>query len=165
MGGLISLLQIRRHGIGRIQGLINLEGNLCPEDCLFSRRVVEYELEAFSAVFDGMMKSFAVLLKVSRSDCIIAQNMDLNLDVRAYHAYSFATVAESDSGLLLEEFLALPIPRLFLYGEANGGLSYLPRLRESSATVVEIPDSACIFYDNPVATFLGAIGEFIRRVD
>jgi hypothetical protein len=32
MGGLISLLQLRRHGVGRIQGLINLEGlsdNLC----------------------------------------------------------------------------------------------------------------------------------------
>jgi pimeloyl-ACP methyl ester carboxylesterase len=40
MGGLISLLQLRRYGVGRIQGMINLEGNLCPEDCTFSRRVV-----------------------------------------------------------------------------------------------------------------------------
>lgn len=40
MGGLITLLQLRRHGIGRIKGYINLEGNLSPEDCMFSRRVV-----------------------------------------------------------------------------------------------------------------------------
>src|SRR5262245_46703109 len=37
MGGLITLLQLRRYGVGRIRGLINLEGNLCPEDCMFSR--------------------------------------------------------------------------------------------------------------------------------
>ena len=40
-------------------------------------------------------------------------------------------MAESDSGRLIEEFLALPIPRLFLYGEVNRSLSYLQRLRES----------------------------------
>lgn len=37
MGGLITLLQLRRHGVGRIRGLINFEGNLCAEDCMFSR--------------------------------------------------------------------------------------------------------------------------------
>jgi len=35
MGGLITLLQFRRHGAGRIKGYINLEGNLLPEDCMF----------------------------------------------------------------------------------------------------------------------------------
>jgi pimeloyl-ACP methyl ester carboxylesterase len=30
MGGLISLLQIRKYGLERIQGVVNLEGNLCP---------------------------------------------------------------------------------------------------------------------------------------
>jgi pimeloyl-ACP methyl ester carboxylesterase len=48
MGGLISLLQLRRHGVGRIQGLINMEGNLCPEDCMFSRRVISHELKSLS---------------------------------------------------------------------------------------------------------------------
>src|SRR4030095_1523522 len=47
MGGLISLLQLRRYGVGRIQGLITLEGNLCPEDCMFSRRVIAHNLESF----------------------------------------------------------------------------------------------------------------------
>src|SRR5215510_6000597 len=44
MGGLITLLQMRRHGIGRIRGYVNLEGNLAPEDCMFSRRVVAHDL-------------------------------------------------------------------------------------------------------------------------
>jgi pimeloyl-ACP methyl ester carboxylesterase len=161
MGGLITLLQIRRHGLGRIQGLINLEGNLCPEDCMFSRRVVSHTLDTFGATFEQMAEE----LRSSRypGDQLIAQNMALNVDIRAYYAYSFQTVTESDSGHLIEEFLRLPAPRLFLYGEANKTLSYLPRLRESTVEVKEIPYSAhFLFYDNPVATFQ-AIGEFVQK--
>ena len=44
MGGLIALLQFRRSGVGRVRGFINLEGNLTPEDCMFSRRVVVHTL-------------------------------------------------------------------------------------------------------------------------
>lgn len=161
MGGLITLLQIRRHGVGRIQGLINLEGNLCPEDCMFSRRVVGHGLEAFGAtVFEQMAEE----LRGSRyaGDQIIAHNMELNVDVRAYHAYSFQAVAESDSGRLLEDFLQLRLPRLFLYGEVNKTLSYLPRLRDSTVQVAEIPRAAhFLFYDNPAATFQ-AIGDFVH---
>lgn len=160
MGGLITLLQLRRHGLGRIQGLINLEGNLCPEDCMFSRRVVSHTLESFEPLFVQMMEE----LRASRfaGDQIIAHNMALNVDIRGYHAYAFETVAESDSGRLIEEFLALPIPRLFLYGETNKTLSYLPRLRASAVQVREVPSSAhFLFYDNPVDTFQ-AIGEFVH---
>ena len=160
MGGLITLLQLRRHGIGRIKGYVNLEGNLLSEDCLFSRHVVSHDLHSFEPEFRRMMRE----LRASRyaGDQIIAHNMALNVDIRGYHAYSFETVAESDSGRLLEEFINLPIPRLFLYGEANKGLSYLPRLRASDVRVHEIPSSAhFLFYDNPVETFR-AVAEFVH---
>ncbi|HEY1791089.1 MAG TPA: alpha/beta hydrolase, partial [Verrucomicrobiae bacterium] len=140
MGGLIALLQLRRHGVGRVQGLINIEGNLCPEDCMFSRRVVVHKFESFEPVFRQMIYE----LRASRyaDDQIAAHQMALNVDIRGYYTYAFETVSESDSGRLIEEFLALPIPRLFLYGEANKTLSYLPRLRASSVQVREIPSSA-----------------------
>jgi len=160
MGGLITLLQMRRHGTGRIKGYINLEGNLSAEDCMFSRRVVSHDLNSFEPEFRRMMGE----LRASpyAGDQIIAHNMALNVDIRGYHAYSFQTVAESDSGRLIEEFIGLPIPRLFLYGEANKGLSYLPRLRASDVRVREIPSSAhFLFYDNPVETFR-AVGEFVH---
>ena len=160
MGGLITLLQLRRHGVGRIKGYINLEGNLSAEDCMFSRRVVSHSLDSFEPEFRRMMGE----LRASRyaGDQIIAHNMALNVDIRGYHAYSFETVAESDSGRLLGEFIGLPIPRLFLYGDANKGLSYLPRLRASDVRVREIPSSAhFLFYDNPVETFR-AVGEFVH---
>jgi pimeloyl-ACP methyl ester carboxylesterase len=160
MGGLITLLQIRRYGVGQIRGLINIEGNLCPEDCMFSRRVVSHTLDTFEPMFRQMMGE----LRSSpyAGDQIISHNMALNVDIRAYHTYSFQTVTESDSGRLIEEFLDLPIPRLFLYGEANKTLSYLPRLRASSVQVREIPSSAhFLFYDNPVETFQ-AVAEFVH---
>lgn len=163
MGGLITLLQLRRYGVERIEGYINLEGNLLPEDCMFSRRVVSHKLSSFGPVFRQLMGE----LRASpyAGDQIIGHNLALNVDIRGYHAYAFETVAESDSGRLLEEFLGLPIPRLFLYGDANKRLSYLPRLRDSDVRVQEIPASAhFLFYDNPVETFQ-AIADFVHTPD
>ena len=162
MGGLITLLQIRRHGCGRVRGLISLEGNLCPEDCMFSRRVVPHARDVFvKAVFPQMIAELRC--SPHAGDRTIADDLTAKIDARAYHAYSFETVTESDSGRLIEEFLALDLPRLFLHGEANRGLSYLPRLRRGGVHVEEIPSSAhFLFHDNPNATF-EAIGAFVHR--
>lgn len=160
MGGLITLLQMRRHGIGRIKGYINLEGNLSPEDCMFSRQAVPHDFDSFEPEFRRMMRELRA--SPHAGDQLIAHNMALNVDIRGYHTYSFETVAESDSGRLLEEFIGLPIPRLFLYGDVNKGLSYLSKLRASDVRVREIPSSAhFLFYDNPVETFR-AVGEFVH---
>jgi pimeloyl-ACP methyl ester carboxylesterase len=159
MGGLICLLLLRHTGRGRVRGFINLEGNLCPEDCVFSRRVIPHTLDTLGPTFERMMGE----LRSSRfvGDQIIARNMALNVDIRAYHAYSFETVKESDSGRLIEEFLSLRMPKLFLYGEHNKALSYLPRLRDSDVQVVEIGSAAhFLFYDNPVAAYQ-TIGAFV----
>ena len=127
---------------------------------MFSRRVVAHESGDFERLFQQMITE----LKSSRwtGDQIVAQNMELNVDIRAYQAYASETVTESDSGRLIEEFLAMPIPRIFVYGEANRGLSYLPRLRGSSVQVREISSSAhFLFYDNPAEVFR-AIGDFVN---
>jgi pimeloyl-ACP methyl ester carboxylesterase len=159
MGGLIALLQFRRSGLGRVRGFINLEGNLCPEDCMFSRRVIPHTLESFASLYEQMIGELRSSSGVG--DQIIAQNMALNLDMHAYYAYSFQTVEESDSGRLLQEFLSLRLPRLFLYGERNKALSYIPQLRSSGIQVREIPSAAhFLFYDNPIAVYQ-AIGDFV----
>jgi len=118
MGGLVAQLLFRRHGVSRLQGFINVEGNLAPEDCMFSRQVV-------NGTFDDLISSKhdQICRKLMSSsfpgDHLIAHNMLLNLDRRAFYAYSFETVAESDSGKLLDEFINLPCPRLFVYGDHN----------------------------------------------
>jgi pimeloyl-ACP methyl ester carboxylesterase len=162
MGGLITLLQMRRHGTKRVRGYVNIEGNLASEDCMFSRRAIPHSLDEFTD------RVFAEVIHEMRQsahagDRIIAHNLALNVDARTYHAYSFQTVKESDSGTLLGEFLGLPMPRLFLYGDANRHLSYLGRLKASEVRVIEVPDSGhFLFYDNPVDTYR-AIGAFVAE--
>ena len=42
------------------------------------------------------------------------------------------------------------IPRIFIYGAENSGLSYIPKLLSSGVTVKEISNSNhFVFYDNP----------------
>ena len=61
----------------------------------------------------------------------------------------------------LEQYLKLKIPRLFIYGEANSTLSYIPLLLKKGMEIKEIPDSDhFVFYDNPKELY-EAIGEFI----
>jgi len=162
MGGLIALLKIRRHGTNGLDGFVNIEGNLCPEDCMFSRRTASQHLELFrTQVFREIISE--LLRSPHTGDRVIAHNMALNTDARAYHAFSHETVRESDSGKLIEDFLALKVPRLFLYGEVNRSLSYLDRLRQGEVEVGEISRSAhFLFYDNPLETF-AVIGEFVHR--
>jgi pimeloyl-ACP methyl ester carboxylesterase len=71
----------------------------------------------------------------------------------------------SDHGGLLEHFLALPLPTMFMYGEQNSSLSYLNRLALAGVDLAEIPHSAHFpMYSNPPAMW-SRITEFIRRVD
>ena len=149
MGGLTSLLYAERHP-ERLLGFVNVEGNLAPEDCMFSRLVVPHDREHFERVVFPEIKAtlgrrpgrgFREHLRV------LAQ-----ADPRAFYDYSFQLVEDSDHGKLLDRFVALPTPRHFVYGSANRGLSYLPRLRNSECTVTEIADADhFLFYDNPEA--------------
>ena len=162
MGGLIALLKIRRHGAKGLDGFINLEGNLLPEDCMYSRRTASHDPEIFRAeVFPEIISE--MLRSPHTGDRMSAHNLAMNTDARAYHSLSPETVRESDSGVLIEEFLSLNIPRLFLYGDVNRSLSYLARLRKSEVEVAEVSRSAhFLFYDNPLETF-AIIGDFVHR--
>jgi pimeloyl-ACP methyl ester carboxylesterase len=162
MGGLIALLKLRTRGTYGIDGFVNIEGNLLPEDCMFSRRTASHDPNTFqTTVFFEMISELRN--SPHTGDRIIAENMAMNTDARAYHTFSRQTVAESDSGRLVQEFLALTMPRLFLYGHVNRSLSYLDRLRQGSVEVREIARAAhFLFYDNPIETFT-AIGEFVQR--
>jgi pimeloyl-ACP methyl ester carboxylesterase len=162
MGGLMALLKNRRHGVEGLDGFINIEGNLCSEDCMFSRQTASRDPKIFrTQVFSQIISE--LLASPHTGDRIIGHNMAMNTHPGAYYAFSHETVRESDSGRLIEEFLALKVPRLFLYGDANRSLSYLERLRQSEVEVVEIPRSAhFLFYDNPVETFR-TIADFVHR--
>jgi len=160
LGGLVGLMFAERNR-HRLSGFVNVEGNLAPEDCMFSRRVVGHSFEEFeTCVFPAIKRDLAG--KTGRG---FERHLAVleRADPKAYYDYSFKTVEYSDSGTLVDRFLSLDVPIAFVYGSANRGLSYLPRLRASQCEVVEVPDADhFLFYDNPEA-FAAVLAAFAEN--
>ena len=149
MGGLVALLFAERNP-DLITGFVNVEGNLAPEDCLFSRLVVPHTYQNFEREIFPQIK----LELARRKGAGFANHLKVleAAEGRSYYAYSFQTVAYSDGGRLLDRFLDLPVPIFFFYGMENRHLSYLPALRNSRCNLVEFEDANhFLFYDAPKA--------------
>jgi len=163
MGGLTTLLYLKRGGLDKVKAYINIEGNLMPEDCMFSSQVVTYDLDTFTnhifpkTIID--MKN-----KGNTGYHVIANNLQLNTNIKAYYNYSFQTVKYSATGELLNQYLSMSIPRIFIYGEENKNLSYIPVLLKNNMNIKEISDSNhFVFYDNPKELY-DVIGDFITGI-
>ena len=69
---------------------------------------------------------------------------------KAMYDYSPSLVRYSESGELIEKFTSLKIPKCFIHGSENNGLSYIPELKQKGMPVYEISDSNHFpQYDNP----------------
>jgi len=160
MGGLVALLYAERNA-NKIAGFVNVEGNLAPEDCMFSRKVIPHSYSHFEKVVFPQIKR-ALFAKAGRGFAKHLRVLE-KANPRTYYDYAFQTVEYSDHGNLLERFLNLPVPRCFLYGSENRHLSYLQRLVESDCTVIEIPNANhFLFYDQP--NYYGAaLASFARN--
>jgi pimeloyl-ACP methyl ester carboxylesterase len=159
LGGLVGLLYAERNP-NKIAGFVNVEGNLAPEDCLFSRNVIPHPYAHFERVIFPQIKK-ALAARRGRG---FAQHLNVlaNASPRAYYDFAFQTVEYSDNGNLLQRFLGLPRPKCFLYGSENRHLSYLSRIRDSDCTIIEIPDANhFLFYDAP-EHYAAALASFAR---
>jgi pimeloyl-ACP methyl ester carboxylesterase len=150
MGGLVALLYAERH-VSKITGFVNVEGNLAPEDCMFSRQTAahdysQFENEIFPKIKGGLAAPHTTV-GTKRHLQVLQRAVP-----HAYHDYSPQIVHYSDHGNLLERFVSLPVPRYFVYGSENRHLSYIPQLRQLDCEVIEIPNANhFLFYDNPSA--------------
>ena len=160
MGGLIGLLFAERYS-AVVEGFINVEGNLAPEDCFFSRAVAQSDFQQFATTsFPALKRRLAEESQIGLR--IYAKTLE-KASARAYFELAPSLVEYSDRGNLVQRFTALSIPKLYIYGSANRSLSYLPRLKESDCEVAEIPQSGHFpFHDNPTA-FYRAIAAFLQE--
>lgn len=163
MGGLITLNYLKRKDAQKVLAYINIEGNFMAEDCMFSSKVISHSYEHFSnEVF--LLTIYSMRRHESAGYRIIANNLELNTNVKSYYTYSFQTVEYSNTGQLLDQYLNMNIPRLFIYGERNEALSYLPKLRAAGLKLESIPWSDhFIFYDNPKGLYQ-AISKFLNAL-
>jgi pimeloyl-ACP methyl ester carboxylesterase len=160
MGGLTALLLADRDP-SRVAGFVDIEGNVAPEDCFLSRQIVSHahpDPRDFLAEFADR-----VWTSGEASSALYASGLAHKVRAEAVRPIFESMVELSDHGDLIRRFLALPIPRMFMYGEQNRSLSYLPQLAGHGVELAEIAHSGhWPMYANPPEMW-SQIAAFVTR--
>lgn len=147
MGGLTALLLAHDHKRD-VLSLTSVEGNLAPEDCFLSRQILDFpttDPEAFLAAFIGRVRGGD-----DPARALYADNLTRNILAGAVEPIFRSMLELSDYGNLLEKFLDLPFAKMFMYGENNRNLSYIPELQRRDIRLEEIPHCGHFpMYSNP----------------
>jgi hypothetical protein len=114
------------------------EGNLAPEDCFLSRQILAHPAEDA----ETFVADFVERTRHSTEYASALYASGVQDKVRPAAVRGFASMVElSDHGDLLAKFLTLPCPRMFMDGEQNACLSYLPTLAGHGIEFAEIPQA------------------------
>lgn len=149
MGGLTALM-LAHQSPGRVLSFVDIEGNIAPEDCFLSRQIVDYpeaDPERFFADFIDR-----TLHAPAYASALYASSLRHKVRAGAVRGIFQSMVELSDNGDLMNKFLALPCPKMFMYGEQNRSLSYLKRIEMNGVRLAEIPRCGHFpMYSNPAA--------------
>jgi len=148
MGGLTALMLAHAHQ-GQVLSFVDIEGNIAPEDCFPSRQIVDYPSDSAECFFDDFIERTRHALAFASA--LYASSLRHRVKAGAVAGIFRSMVELSDHGALMDKFLALPMPRVFMYGQQNASLSYLPTLGAHGVRLAEIPDCGHFpMYSNPV---------------
>lgn len=156
MGGLTSLMLADSHP-DRVLSFCNIEGNIAPEDCFLSRQIVEHadpDPERF-------LKAFVERVRLSPafSSALFAASLHHKVRAGAVRGIFSSMVDLSDHAGLMQRFLGLPCPKMFMYGEQNASLSYLEHIEINGVQRAEIPQCGHFpMYSNPPAMWAAIAG-------
>jgi len=160
MGGLTALL-LAHQDPGRVLSLVDIEGNLAPEDCFLSRQVLTHPAADAESFFGDFIER--ARRSPSYASALFAASVRHKVRPEAVRGIFESMVDLSDHGDLMAKFLSLPCPRMFMYGEQNSSLSYMAKLSANGVELAEIAHSAhWPMYSNPVAMW-ERIAEFHSR--
>ncbi len=162
MGGLTALLLADQQP-ERVVSFVDIEGNVAPEDCFLSRQIVDHPHHDPA----GFLTEFTdrVWHSGEYSAAVYASGLAHKVRAEAVRPIFESMVDLSDHGDLLQRFLALPFPRMFVYGEQNRRLTYLPTLAEGGVELAEIQRSGhWPMYSNTPETW-SRLTAFVQRVE
>ncbi|CAK1356999.1 hypothetical protein CB0940_11834 [Cercospora beticola] len=147
MGALTGLELSHKHP-ARVLSFTNIKGNLSPEDCFLSRQIFDYPTSDDKLFFqDFIHRTFNATFFGS---AMYATSLQLKARAESVRPIFSSMVKLSDAGDLLDKFLALPCPKIFMFGEQYDALSYLKKLGESGVTLARIEDCGHFpMYSNP----------------
>jgi len=158
MGGLTALMLADAQP-DRVLSFCDIEGNIAPEDCFLSRQIHDYpadDPQAFMTDFiDRASKAPAW------SSPLYAASLAHKVRAEAVRSIFTSMVDLSDNAGLMDRFLNLPCPKMFMYGDQNADLSYLPHLAAHGVELAEIPQCGHFpMYANPPAMWQ-RLGRFV----
>lgn len=161
MGGLASLMLADAHP-DRVLSFVDIEGNIAPEDCFLSRQIIEYPADDpyqfLQAFIERTRQSGAF------ASALYASTLPDKVRPAAVRGIFQSMVDLSDNAGLMDRFLGLPCPKMFLYGDQNRHLSYLNHIADHGVHLAEIPDCGHFpMYSNPPAMWR-AITRLIQSV-
>jgi pimeloyl-ACP methyl ester carboxylesterase len=160
MGGLTALLLAHQHA-DRVLSFVDIEGNVAPEDCFLSRQVLTHPGDDPESFFEDFISR--TRRAPTYSSALYAAGLRHKVRAAAVKGIFESLVELSDHGDLMSKFISLPCPRMFMYGEQNTALSYLPTLAANGVELVEIPHCGHFpMYSNPVAMW-ERIAKFYAR--
>ncbi|WP_213309131.1 alpha/beta fold hydrolase [Paraburkholderia sacchari] len=160
MGGLTALMLAHRHP-ERVLSFTDIEGNIAPEDCFLSRQIVEHPREDADRFFEDFIER--TRHAPAYASALYAASLRHKVRAEAVGGIFRSMVDLSDNADLMDKFLGLPFPRMFMYGEQNASLSYLEHIREQGVELAEIPHCGHFpMYSNPVLMW-SAIAAFHAR--
>ncbi|WP_432175588.1 alpha/beta fold hydrolase [Streptomyces sp. Tue6028] len=162
MGGLTALLLADKDP-GRVASFTNIEGNVAPEDCFLSRQILTHSHDDP----EEFLARFAERVGDSRfyGSALYSSSLPHKVRAGAVRAIFESMVDFSDHGKLLDRFLGLPAPKMFMYGEQNNTLAYLPALAEGGVELAEIKHCAHFpMYSNPLQMW-AHIADLVSRTD
>lgn len=162
MGGLTALLLATDHP-DRVLSFVDIKGNLAPEDCFLSRQIFTFHSDHPEDFLDAFIERTRAT--ASYGNALYASTLRARVRAEAVRPIFESMVRLSDGGNLLEKFLGLPFPRMFMFGEENRGLSYLARLEEEGVELAQIRESGHFpMYSNPVEMYRRIVG-FLNKLN
>ena len=149
MGGVIGIRVAEMLG-PRAATFVNVEGNLGPEDCLFSGRIASLSEQDFErhgmAAFRRMLD---LLLEKEPGPGLERYAADLaRVHPVALHQSASALVRESREGRLRERFLALPGRKIYVTGERSVNPAHIDFMDEHGIESHVIPGSGHFMMDD-----------------
>ena len=97
------------------------------------------------------------------SSPLFAASLAYKVRQEAVHGIFTSMVDLSENTGLMERFLNLPCPKMFMYGNQNSTLSYLSDIASKGVELAEIPQCGHFpMYSNPPEMWR-RMGEFITR--
>ncbi len=158
MGGLTALMLANAHP-ERVLSFTDIEGNISPEDCFLSRQIVEHANANPKEFLDAFIQRTSQL--PAYASALYAASLRHKVREGAVQGIFSSMVELSDNGDLMQKFLKLPCPKMFMYGAQNDRLSYLDDIETNGVRLSKIPNCGHFpMYSNPVvmwheiATFL-----------